>query len=179
MPCQSRISSWWNDTARPSSVARRYQDTRLRTGPSPLNLEFLHRDHGAVEQLLLPVGGANAQPVAACDLQRRGCLLVFRTPAYNNRHPVRISPLSIRQRGETAFPHQMRQRPHLSPRARQHHAGLAGVRPLVAVPVIDQTGPASFLHSTRYGTGLLHDGPRWPTRHLHRAAPQTQQPATA
>ena len=48
---------------------RRYQDTRLRSGLSPLNLEVVHRDHGAVEQLLLPVGGANAQLVAACDLQ--------------------------------------------------------------------------------------------------------------
>ena len=52
--------------------ARRYQDTRFRTGLSSFNLEVLDRDHGAVEQLLLPVGCADAQPVAARDLQRRG-----------------------------------------------------------------------------------------------------------
>ena len=52
--------------------ACRYQVTRRRSGLAPLNLEVLYRDHGAVEQLLLPVGGANAQPVAAHDLQWRG-----------------------------------------------------------------------------------------------------------
>ena len=43
-----------------------------------------------------------------------------------------------------AFPHQMRHCPHLGPCARQHHAGFAGVRPLVAVPVVDQTGQRLF-----------------------------------
>ena len=124
--------------------AGRYQDTRLRTGLAPLNLEVVHRDHGAVEQLLLPVGGADTQAIAARDLQRRGCPVVFRAPAYNHRHPVRIGPFSIRQRGEPAFPHQVRQCPHLGPRARQHHAGFVGMFPLVAVPVIDQTGQRLF-----------------------------------
>ena len=87
--------------------ARRYQDTRLRSGLASLNLEVLHRDHGSVEQLLLPVRGADTQPVAACDLERRGCPVVFCAPAYDHRHPVRIGPFSMRQRGEPAFPHQM------------------------------------------------------------------------
>ena len=124
---------------------RRYQDTRLRSGLSSFNLEVLHRDHGAVEQLLLPVRGADAQLVSARDLKRRGCPIVFRAPADGDRHPVRmgpvrIGPFSIRRCGEPAFPHQVRQCPHFSPRARQHHAGFIGVFPLVAVPVIDQTG---------------------------------------
>ena len=34
--------------------ARRYQDTGLRTGLSSFNLKVFNRDHGAVEQLLLP-----------------------------------------------------------------------------------------------------------------------------
>ena len=51
--------------------ARRDQDTGLCSGLTPLNLEVLYRDHGAVEQLLLPVRGADAQPVAACDLEWR------------------------------------------------------------------------------------------------------------
>ena len=105
----------------------RYQDTRLRSGLSPLNLEVVHRDHGAVEQLLLPVGGADAQPVAARDLQWRGCSLVFRPPAYDHRHPVRIGPFPIRQGGETTLPHQMRECPHFGSCARQHHAGFVGV----------------------------------------------------
>ena len=83
--------------------ARRYQNTRLRSGLAPFNLEVLHRDHGAVEQLLLPVRGADAQPLAACDLQRRGRPIVFRAPAYDHRHPFRIGPFSIRHRGEPAF----------------------------------------------------------------------------
>ena len=129
--------------------ARRYQDTRLRSGLTHFNLEVLHRDHGAVEQLLLPVRGADAQPVAACDLQRRSRLLILRAPAYDHRHPFRIDPFrvgpfSIRQRSEPARAHQVRQRPHLGPRARQHHAGFVGVRPLVAVPVVDQTGQRLF-----------------------------------
>ena len=118
----------------------RYQDTRRRTGRTPLNLEVLHRDHGAVEELLLPVRGADAQPVAARDLQGRGCPIVFRAPADDDRHPVRIGPFSIRESGEPARAHQVRQRPHFGPSARQHHAGFAGVRPLVAVPVVDKVG---------------------------------------
>ena len=51
--------------------ARRYQDTRLRSGLAPFNLEVLYRDHGAVEQLLLPVRGADAQTVATYDLEWR------------------------------------------------------------------------------------------------------------
>ena len=99
--------------------ARRYQDTRRRSGLAPLNLKVLYRDHGAVEQLLLPVGGADAQPVAARDLQRRGCPFVFRAPADHHRHPVRIGPVGIgpfciRQRGEPALAHQVRQRPYAS-----------------------------------------------------------------
>ena len=76
-----------------------YQDTRLLTGLSFFNLEVLHRDYGAVEQLLLPVCGANAELVAAYDLQRRGCPLVFLrgAPAYDHRHPTRIGPFSIRR----------------------------------------------------------------------------------
>ena len=124
--------------------ARRYQNTRLRTGLASLNLEVVDRDHGAVEQLLLPVSGANAQPVAAHDLQWRGCSLVFRPPAYDHRHPVRIGPFPIRQGGETTLPHQVRQRPHFGSCARQHHAGFVGMFPLVAVPVIDQTGQRLF-----------------------------------
>ena len=120
------------------------QDARLRTGLTFVNCEVVHRDHGAVEQLLLPVGGADTQPVAACDLERRSRPFVFRTPAYDHRHPFRIGPFSIRQRGEPAFPHQMRKSPHLGPCARQHHAGLVGVRPLVAIPVINQTGQRLF-----------------------------------
>ena len=76
--------------------ARRYQDTRLRTGLSSFNLEVVYRDHGAVEQLLLPVGGANAQTVTARDLQWRGRTIVFRTPAYHHRYTFRIGPRSIR-----------------------------------------------------------------------------------
>ena len=144
MPYQSRISSWRNLTSRPSSVRRRYQDTRLRTGLAHFNLEVFNRDHGAVEQLLLPVCGTDTQLVPASDLQRRGRPLVLRPPTYHHRHPVLIGPFPIQQCGETAFPHQMGQRPHLGPRARQHHAGFAGVRPLVAVPVIDQTGQRLF-----------------------------------
>ena len=87
---------------------RRYQDTRLLPGLAQFNIEVLHRDHGAVEQLLLPVGGADAQQVAACDLQRRCHLLILRSSAYDHRHPVRIDPFrvgpfSIRQRSEPAF----------------------------------------------------------------------------
>ena len=52
----------------------RYQDTWLRTGLAPLNLEVVHRDHGAVEQLLLPVGGADTQAIAARDLERRSAV---------------------------------------------------------------------------------------------------------
>ena len=58
--------------------------------------------------------------------------------------PNRIGPFCIRQRGEPAFPHQVGQRPRFGSRARQHHAGLAGVRPLVAVPIVDQTGQRLF-----------------------------------
>ena len=58
--------------------------------------------------------------------------------------PVHIGPFSIRRCGEPAFTHQMRQCPHLGPCARQHHAGFIGVRPLVAVPVVDQTGQRLF-----------------------------------
>ena len=50
--------------------ARQYQHTRFLTGLASLNLEVIHPDHGAVEQLLLPVRGADTQPVAARDLQR-------------------------------------------------------------------------------------------------------------
>ena len=129
--------------APPILGAGRYKDTRLRSGLTHYNLEVLHRDHGAVEQLLFPVRGPDPQPVTARDLQRRGCPLVFRPPADDDRHPVRmgpvhIGPFSIRERGEPAFPHQMRQCPHFSPCARQYHAGFVGVRPLVAVPAIDQ-----------------------------------------
>ena len=129
--------------------ARRYQDTRLRSGLTPLNLEVLDRDHGAVEQLLLPVRGADAQPVAACDLEWRSRPFVFRAPADDHRHPARmgpvhIGPFPIRQRSEPAFPHQVRQCPHFRPCTRQYHAGLVGVSPLVAVPVIDQTGQRLF-----------------------------------
>ena len=124
--------------------ACRYQDTRLRSGLTHFNLEVLHRDHGAVEQLLFPVRGPDTQPVPTRDLQRRGCSLVFRAPAYDHRHPFRIGPFPIRKRSEPAFPHQMRQCPHLGPCARQYHAGFVGVRPLVAVPVIDQTGQRLF-----------------------------------
>ena len=70
--------------------------------------------------------------------------IVFRTPAYHHRYPFRIGLITIRQGGESAFPHQMRQCPHFGPRARQHHGGFSGVRPLVAVPVIDQTGQRVF-----------------------------------
>ena len=122
----------------------RYQDTRLCSGLAFLNLQVLYRDHGAVKELLLPVRGADAQPVAACDLQRRGRPIVLRAPADDHRHPIRIGPLPVRQRGEPAFPHQMRQRPHLGSCARQHHAGFIGISPLVAVPSIDQPGQRLF-----------------------------------
>ena len=47
----------------------RYQDTRLRTGLASLNLEVLHRDHGAVEQLLFPSAWPpDTQPVPTRDL---------------------------------------------------------------------------------------------------------------
>ena len=156
----------------------RYQDTRLRTGLSSFNLEVLHRDHGAVEQLLLPVRGADAQPVATGDLQRRGCPVVFRALAYNNRHPARIGPLSIRQRGETAFPHQMRQRPHLGPRARQHHGWTCRGWPAGSGPSHRPGRSASFLRRTRYGTAHAGDGLQWPMPRRHHAALPTLPPAT-
>ena len=40
----------------------RYQDTGLRTGLASLNPEVVHRDHGAVKELLLPVRSAEAGP---------------------------------------------------------------------------------------------------------------------
>ena len=72
--------------------ARRYQDTRLRSGLAPLNLEVLYRNHGAVKELLLPVRGANTQPVPARDLQRRCRPFVLCAPADDHRHPVHIGP---------------------------------------------------------------------------------------
>ena len=98
MPYQSRISSWRNDTARPSSVRADIRTLGSVAASAPFNLEVLHRDHGAVKELLLPVCGADAQPVASSTiLQRRGCPIVFRAPAYDDRHPFRIGPVPIRR----------------------------------------------------------------------------------
>ena len=44
---------------------------RVRSGRARQHLQVLHRDHGAVEELLLPAGGADAEPVAGGNLQRR------------------------------------------------------------------------------------------------------------
>ena len=158
---------------------RRYQDTRLRTGLAPLNLEVVDRDHGAVEQLLLPVGGANAQPVAARNLQRRGCPFVFRAPAYDHRHPVRIAsslhPPGRRNGVPASDATVPAPRPVCAPAPRWTCRG----SPAGSGPSHQPDRSASFLRRIRYGTGPLRGEPRWPMPRRRRAAPPTRQPATA
>ena len=159
--------------------ARRYQDTGLRTGLAHFNLEVFNRDHGAVEQLLLPVCGADAQLVAARDLQRRGRPFVLRAPADDNRHPVRIGPFSIRQCGETPVPHQMRQCPAPRPACAPAPRWICRGSPVGSGPSRRPDRSTSFLHRTRYGTAHAGGALQWPMPHRRRAEPRQQRPATA
>ena len=106
---------------------------RLRPGPAPGRLpltvqdvEVLHRDHGAVEEPLLPTGGADAKPVADRDLQRRRRPVVLRPPAHRHRDAIDFLAIPFSVAGEAARPHQVRQRPHLGVGARQHDGALSG-----------------------------------------------------
>ena len=150
----------------------------LPAGLGPQDPEIVDRDHGAVEQLLVPVGGADPEPVAAGDLQRRGCPLVLRSPAHGDGYPVRIGRHALRHCREPARAHQVRQRPDLGPGPRQHHAGPVGMQPPVPVPVVDQAGQGVVLVMADMEPPPWHDGPRWRRPHRRRAAPSTPPPAT-
>ena len=71
---------------------------RSRPGLTPQDFQFLHGDHGAVEELLLPAGGADANAVADGDLQWRCRPVVLRSPANMDRHGFgAASPAALRR----------------------------------------------------------------------------------
>ena len=123
-------------TRRPPGL--RLPAVRLRSRPGRQHLEVFDGDHGAVEELLLPVGGADPQPVADRDLQGRGRAVVLRAPAHHDRYALDTGAVSRALPGEAALAHQVRQDPHLRARARQHRRALLRVLPRVAVPRVHQ-----------------------------------------
>ena len=97
MPYQSRISSWRNETDRPSSVR-----ADIRTlGAVPASVRSTLKSStvttvplkSCFSQCVAPMRNRSPRAISSGEVVR----LVFRAPAYNNRHPVRIGPFSIRQ----------------------------------------------------------------------------------
>ena len=107
-----------------------------RAAPDPRRafLHIEHGEHGAVEELLLPVRRADPQTVARRDLQRLGFCLWVAPPARLYRDPgsVRI--------GQHALAHQEGERPGLGVGLRDHRRRSVGILLPVLVPVVDQPG---------------------------------------
>ena len=109
-----------------------------------LHLDAFDGDDGAVEELLLPVGRADAQAVADGDLQRRRRPVVLGPAAHGDRDALDVGAL-FPGAGEAALPYQMRESPRFGPRARQHHACLVGMPFGVAIPVVHEGGERPLL----------------------------------
>ena len=156
LSCQSRISSCRKVDAPAVVGARRDVDGELRlvtvrvglpvlSGGTPVpglarhrgvtrapHFQVLDGDHGAVEELLLPLRRADADAVADGDLQRLRHPPV-QVPAHLDHGALRLGRLV-----EHPLPHQPRQRPRLGARARQHHRRGVGLRTHMPFPVLDQ-----------------------------------------
>ena len=155
---------------------RRARTFRARSfpapGPAAQNLEVFHRDHGAVEQLLLPLRRADAQPVADGDLQG------LPHPPIHVPADLDDGAFDIRPSPKNALPHQVRQRPRLRPGARKDDCRLPRLGAHVALPVVHQPGQGLLLVMADMEPPPLPPCLDAPPRR-RRAAPPTPPPATA
>ena len=104
-----------------------------RLFPVP-DLQVLDSDHGAVEELLVPLRGADPQTVADRDLER-----LRQAPVQVTAH-LDDGAFGLGRLREHPLPHEPRECACLGAGAREHHRRGVRLRANMALPVVHQTG---------------------------------------